>query len=85
MILPACDSRLRRQVTDRPSPLINRTESLHRDTERMLLELFSAELLGMREIKKCRQDLEQRYDFTARAAFNAVDQMGKNKIDSLQL
>lgn len=70
---------------DRPSPLISRTDSLPRDTERMLLELLSAELLGMRQTKKCRQDLEQRFDFSARAAFNAVDQLNQNRIDSLQL
>ncbi len=85
MLLTSSDNYLRGVVVDRPAYNIAKDQCLHRDTEQLVCEVLRCELEMTRALNKHREALETRYDFSTKAAFDTIDQLSNNYVDSFAL
>lgn len=82
MLLTSSDNYLRKVVIDRPAYNIAKDARLHRDTEKLVNEVLCFELDMTRALNKHKEILECRYDFSTKAAFDTIDTLGNNYVDS---
>ncbi len=76
---------MRNITLDRPSRYVGRYDSLPRDIELALLDIFEQELALQRRLDILKGDLEVRYDYSAYAAYRSVDKYNDGRISTLNL
>ena len=85
MILPCEDNFLRRLTLDRPSYRCGRFDYLPRDIEKALTDIIERELSLLKRLDMLKKDLQQRFDYSAYAAYRSLDKYNDGKIDSFAL
>lgn len=85
MLLPCEDNLLRNITLDRPSRYVGRYDSLPRDIELALLDVFEKEIDLQRRLDILKGDLECRYDYSAYAAYRSVDKYNDGRVTTLNL
>ncbi len=83
--MPCEDNLLRNITLDRPSRYVGRYDSLPRDIELALLDIFEQELALQRRLDILKGDLEVRYDYSAYAAYRSIDKYNDGRISTLNL
>ena len=85
MLLPCEDNLLRNLTLDRPARRVGRYDSLPRDIELALLDIFEKEVDLQRRLDILKGELEVRYDFTPYAAYRSVDKYNDGFINNFNL
>jgi hypothetical protein len=83
--LPCEDNLLRRIAADRVSYRIGRYDHLPRDIESSLASIIEQELNLARKLESLKRELSYRYDYSAYAAYRAIDKYNDGVIDTFNL
>ena len=85
LVLPCEDSYLRAAATQRPNYEVGRFDFLPKRVEEELTRLLEKEIHYHRDVEHQKFDLESRYDFSAVAAFQSIDDLNFKYIDYVNL
>lgn len=72
-MLPCEDSRLRRDVLNRPRNRVGRFDTLRHDLEAKLAQLINTEVDFQRRVQMLLRDLYRQPDYSPQAAFRTID------------
>jgi hypothetical protein len=82
MFLPCEDNFLRNMTLDRPAGRVGRYDSLPRDIEAAITNVFTLEVDLQRRLEGLKRELEYQRDYSSFAAYRSVDRYNSGRMDT---
>ena len=82
VLLPCDDQYLRSAATQRPTYTIGRYDRLPSTVERELVNLLEREIAYHTRVERVKHELQLRYDWTTRAAFETIDTLREGALNN---